>query len=115
MYTPHPSLVPMEMASAGMLTVTNTLREQGRRRRCAAISANLIAAEPTLDGVTRGLLDAAAAVEDAERRVDGQRHRLEPGLGHLARPRVDRLGPGGLATADRRPMTRGGLAAGSRS
>ena len=33
MYTPHPSLVPIEMASAGMLTVTNTLREQDRRRR----------------------------------------------------------------------------------
>ena len=33
MYTPHPSLVPIEMAAAGMLTVTNTLRDQDARRR----------------------------------------------------------------------------------
>ena len=30
MYTPHPSLAPIEMAAAGMLTVTNTLRDQDR-------------------------------------------------------------------------------------
>ena len=28
MYTPHPSLVPIEMASAGMLTVTNTFENK---------------------------------------------------------------------------------------
>jgi glycosyltransferase involved in cell wall biosynthesis len=70
MYTPHPSLVPLEMASAGMLTVTTTF-ENKDAVALQAISANLIAAEPTLDGVTRGLLQAAAGVEDVTRRVAG--------------------------------------------
>ena len=59
MYTPHPSLVPLEMASAGMLTVTNTF-ENKDADALRAISANLIAAEPTLGGITRALLEAAA-------------------------------------------------------
>jgi glycosyltransferase involved in cell wall biosynthesis len=70
MYTPHPSLVPLEMASAGMLTVTSTF-ENKDADALRSISGNLIAAEPTLDGVTRALLDAAAGVEDLERRVAG--------------------------------------------
>jgi len=70
MYTPHPSLVPLEMASAGMLTVTSTF-ENKDADALRAISANLIAAEPTLDGITRALLEAAAGVEDIERRVVG--------------------------------------------
>ena len=32
MFTPHPSLVPIEMASAGMLTVTNTFDTKTRSR-----------------------------------------------------------------------------------
>jgi glycosyltransferase involved in cell wall biosynthesis len=70
MCTPHPSLVPLEMASAGMLTVTSTF-ENKDADALRAISANLIAAEPTLSGVTRALLEAAAGVEDVERRVAG--------------------------------------------
>ena len=60
MYTPHPSLVPIEMASAGMLTVTNTF-ENKTAEALAAISPNLIAAEPTIDGVAGALVGAAAA------------------------------------------------------
>ena len=45
MLTPHPSLVPIEMASAGLLTVTNTF-ENKDARALGAISTNLIAAEP---------------------------------------------------------------------
>jgi glycosyltransferase involved in cell wall biosynthesis len=70
MYTPHPSLVPLEMASAGMLTVTTTF-ENKDAEALHAISVNLIAAEPTLDGVTGALLQAAAGVDDIERRVAG--------------------------------------------
>jgi hypothetical protein len=70
MYTPHPSLVPLEMASAGMLTVTNTF-ENKDADALAAISANLIAAEPTLAGVTAALLEAHAGAHDAQRRVAG--------------------------------------------
>jgi hypothetical protein len=70
MYTPHPSLVPLEMASAGMLVVTNTF-ENKTAERLRAISPNLLPVEPTLDAVTAGLVHAAAAVEDVERRAAG--------------------------------------------
>jgi hypothetical protein len=70
MYTPHPSLVPMEMASAGMLTVTNSF-ENKTPDALAAISANLIAAEPTVDGVAAALIAAGEAAGDVERRARG--------------------------------------------
>ncbi len=70
MYTPHPSLAPIEMSAAGMLTVTNTF-ENKTADALAAISPNLIAAEPRLDGVVAGLREAVAGAEDAERRVRG--------------------------------------------
>jgi glycosyltransferase involved in cell wall biosynthesis len=70
MYTPHPSLVPIEMASAGMLTVTNSF-ENKTPAAMAEISPNLITVEPTVDGVAAGLLEAVAGAEDAERRARG--------------------------------------------
>ena len=72
MYTPHPSLVPIEMASAGMLTVTNTF-ENKTADALAHISPNLIAAEPTIEAVADALLAATAAADDAARRVRGSR------------------------------------------
>jgi glycosyltransferase involved in cell wall biosynthesis len=74
MYTPHPSLVPIEMASAGMLTVTNSF-ENKSAEAMAAISSNLITVEPSLDGLTEGLREAAAGVDDSERRARGSRVR----------------------------------------
>jgi glycosyltransferase involved in cell wall biosynthesis len=70
MYTPHPSLVPMEMASAGMLTVTNSF-ENKTPEALAGISANLIAAEPTIDAVADALIAAGEAAGDADRRARG--------------------------------------------
>jgi hypothetical protein len=70
MYTPHPSLVPIEMAAAGMLTVTNSFANK-TPEALATISSNLIAASPTIAGVAAALREAGAAVEDAERRVRG--------------------------------------------
>jgi glycosyltransferase involved in cell wall biosynthesis len=70
MYTPHPSLVPIEMASAGMVTVTNTF-ENKTAAALAEISTNLIAAPPTVEGVVNGLADAVAASTERARRVDG--------------------------------------------
>jgi hypothetical protein len=72
MYTPHPSLVPLEMASAGLLTVTNTF-ENKTAEALAGISTNLIAAEPTVEGVAAALIEAAGGVGDVERRVAGSR------------------------------------------
>lgn len=70
MYTPHPSLVPIEMASAGMLTVTNSF-ENKTQAALSAISANLLAPRPTIAGVTDALLEAVTAAGDYERRVGG--------------------------------------------
>jgi hypothetical protein len=70
MYTPHPSLVPIEMASAGLLTVTNSF-ENKTADAMSAISPNLITVEPSLDGIAGGLREAARRVEDFERRVWG--------------------------------------------
>ena len=72
MYTPHPSLAPIEMAAAGMLTVTNTF-ETKTADALAAISPNLIAVEPGLESIVAGLRDAVGGVEDAEARVRGAR------------------------------------------
>jgi glycosyltransferase involved in cell wall biosynthesis len=74
MYTPHPSLVPIEMASAGMLTVTNSY-ENKTAEAMAAISSNLITVEPSLEGVAEGLREAVAGVDDRERRARGSRVR----------------------------------------
>lgn len=74
MYTPHPSLVPLEMASAGMLTVTNTF-ENKTAEALTAISANLIAAEPGVEAVAEALCEAAAHADDVQRRLDGSRVR----------------------------------------
>ena len=70
MYTPHPSLVPIEMASAGMLTVTNSF-ENKTAAAMAAISPNLVAAEPSVSAIAQALGEAAAAVDDVDRRVRG--------------------------------------------
>ena len=72
MYTPHPSLVPIEMASAGMLVVTNSF-ENKTPVRLAEISGNMIVVEPTVDGVVRGLREASAAASDYDRRARGSR------------------------------------------
>ena len=53
MFTPHPSLVPIEMASAGLLTVTNTFDTKTARADLTAISRNLIAGRPEHRGGRR--------------------------------------------------------------
>ncbi|MCB0830721.1 MAG: hypothetical protein KDB64_07340, partial [Solirubrobacterales bacterium] len=70
MLTPHPSLPPLEMASAGMLTVTNSC-ENKTAEKLQAISTNLITAPPTVPGVVSALAEAAAAIGDGDRRVAG--------------------------------------------
>jgi glycosyltransferase involved in cell wall biosynthesis len=70
MDTPHPSLVPLEMASAGMLVVTSTF-ENKTAEALRTISENLIAVEPTTDSIKHGLAQAVSAVPDVERRMRG--------------------------------------------
>jgi hypothetical protein len=70
MYTPHPSLVPIEMASAGMLTVTNSF-ENKTADALAAISTNFVVAAPDIDAIADALCEAGAGAGDFERRARG--------------------------------------------
>jgi glycosyltransferase involved in cell wall biosynthesis len=70
MHTPHPSLVPIEMASAGMLVVTSTF-ENKTAAALAEISPNLIGVDPTIEGVIEGLRSATERVDDFEARAAG--------------------------------------------
>ena len=70
MLTPHPSLVPLEMASAGMWAVTNTFGNK-TAEKLRAISANLIGVQPTVDGIREGLIGAMSRVDDIDARLAG--------------------------------------------
>jgi hypothetical protein len=72
MYTPHPSLVPIEMCAAGMWTVTNTF-ENKDAAALAGISPNLIAAAPTVDAVAAALAEAEARRPQLDERAAGSR------------------------------------------
>ena len=85
MYTPHPSLVPIEMASAGMLTVTNTF-ENKTADAMSAISPNLITAEPSVEGVVGGIAEAVAAVRRARAPRGRRCRRLAPPTGSVRSP-----------------------------
>ena len=63
MYAPHPSVMPFEFATTGAMVATNTFsnRPQGW---FAAVSRNIVAGEPTLDGVTGAIAAALDRVED---------------------------------------------------
>lgn len=73
MDAPHPSLVPFEMASAGMPTVTTTWGESKTQATLAAISPNLIAASPDPEGVAAALKLAVARSADVDARLAGAR------------------------------------------
>ena len=70
MYTPHPSLVPIEMASAGMVTVTNTFGNK-TVEALQGISSNLIAVAPTVEDLASALRAAVLRVEDFDARAAG--------------------------------------------
>lgn len=70
MLTPHPSLVPLEMAAAGMLTVTNTYANK-TADKLRAISSNIIPVPPTIEGVVEGLSEAVSRVGDFDARLAG--------------------------------------------
>ncbi len=70
MYTPHPSLLPLEMAAAGMWVVSNEC-ENKTQGELSAISSNLLAAEPTIAGVAEKLAWAAQHSDDEAARRKG--------------------------------------------
>jgi hypothetical protein len=71
-YSPHPGLVSLEMASAGMPVVTNHF-ETKTEDTLRAISPNIIPVPPTVEGVASGLEEAAKIVGDYPRRTEGAR------------------------------------------
>ncbi len=74
MYTPHPSLVPIEMASAGMTTVTNDF-ENKTPGAMASISPSIITVEPSIDALAAGLSEAVRRTDDFDGRVRGSQVR----------------------------------------
>jgi len=63
MYTPHPSLLPIEMAAAGQVVVTNTCINK-TTEELKKISGNFCVAEPTFSSVAAALADAAVRADD---------------------------------------------------
>jgi glycosyltransferase involved in cell wall biosynthesis len=72
MLTPHPSLVPIEMASAGMWTVTSTFANK-TEERLRQISTNLIGVEPTVEAICDGIVEAMSRVDRIDERLAGAR------------------------------------------
>ncbi len=70
MYTPHPSLLPIEMAAAGQVVVTNTCMNK-TAAELEKISANFCVAEPTASSIADSLEKAAVRVDDLPARESG--------------------------------------------
>jgi len=68
MMSPHPSLMPLDLAAAGVLTVTNTYANK-TEDKLKAISGNIIPVSPTITGIKSGLVDAINRVGNAEERI----------------------------------------------
>ena len=70
MLSPHPSLVPLEMAAAGIPAITNTY-ENKTEFELKKISSNLIGVEPSIDGITLGLEEGVLKVHNYSERIKG--------------------------------------------
>jgi O-antigen biosynthesis protein len=68
MLSPHTSYPVLEMAASGGLSVTNTFATK-TRQALEALSANIVAAEPTVEAMTEGLIAAARQVNAGRPRV----------------------------------------------
>jgi glycosyltransferase involved in cell wall biosynthesis len=69
MYTPHPSLVPIEMAAAGMVVITtNCLNKTADKM--AAISANIVGVEASVQAIVGGLASGVEKCGDIEGRME---------------------------------------------
>jgi O-antigen biosynthesis protein len=67
MLSPHPSYPPLEGAASGAIVVTNHFANK-TPAEFARVSGNIIAVEPSVDGVSQGLRQAAARLGDMEAR-----------------------------------------------
>lgn len=70
MASPHPSLIPMDLAASGAVVVTNTF-ETKTPEYLLDISTNIIASAPTLESLVDAIFDAVKRVDDLEARYAG--------------------------------------------
>jgi hypothetical protein len=70
MYTPHPSLVPIEMAAAGLVVITTTCLNK-TADKLGTISSNIIGVEATVEAVAAGLASGVAKSDDINSRIRG--------------------------------------------
>ncbi len=70
MYTPHPSLLPLEMAAAGIVVVSNECLNK-TAGKLQSLSENIIAGRPTIDGVVDAIGAAILRVDDYQGRRRG--------------------------------------------
>ena len=68
MLSPHPSLVPLDLAGAGIITVTNTFANKSSKS-LEHISGNIIPAEPSIDTIVAALETAVSRTENFESRI----------------------------------------------
>jgi hypothetical protein len=88
--TPHPGLVALDMCAAGLVTVTNMCATK-RADDLTAISTNLIAPEPTIDGVAAAIGSAIGRANDAGARVAGARLNWPRTWDDALGPRLDEM------------------------
>jgi len=72
MYTPHPNLVTLEMASSGMIVITNKF-ENKTQETLGEISENIIVADPNVSSISEKLLQAIKSVDNIENRLKGSK------------------------------------------
>jgi hypothetical protein len=70
MYAPHPSIIPFEMASAGVLSVTNTFGIR-TAELLQSLSPNLIPISPSVEGVAEGIARAFGRWRQFQDRING--------------------------------------------
>jgi len=72
MDSPHPSLLPIEMASAGLLVVTNTYGLKNANY-FHDISSNIHAVSPQIDTLANSLLRLSKEVDNYKKRIKGSK------------------------------------------
>ena len=70
MFTPHPNLVTIEMASAGMIVLTNSFANK-TQETLSKVSSNIVVAKPIITDVEKSLFDAVKRVNDFDSRIKG--------------------------------------------
>lgn len=74
MASPHPSLIPMDLAAAGAIVVTNTF-ETKTEDYLTEISGNILPAAPEVESLSKAIIEGVARTRDLSSRYAGARLR----------------------------------------